>query len=143
MTKTIEQIEAVTSHKPDTERRVLRRCEIGKAIHQGDVYLHRVADDHPRGKPWGSRQVAIGTQVGSRHVVVGDGVEVFAGVESACKKLLPKFTDEQRRACTGPVVVATAPFVLEHPEHAHHALPAGTYQVSYQWDEATMARVAD
>ena len=64
-------------------------------------------------------------------------------VETATKAMLPKFTPEQRRACTGPVVVASEPFVLEHPEHAHHALPAGTYQVTYQWDEAAMARVAD
>ncbi len=139
----MQQLEAVTSHVPDISKRVLRWCEIGRAIHQGDVYLHRVADDHSRGKAWGSRQVAIGTQVGSRHVVVGDGVEVFAGVERAVDKLLPGFTAEQRVACLGPVVVASEPFVLEHPEHAHHCLPAGTYQVTYQWDEASMARVAD
>lgn len=138
---TIQQIEHVGNHKPDPELRTLRRCEIGKVIMQGDVYVHRVADNHPRGEPWGSRQVAVGRAIGQRHVADGATVEVFAGV--SVEKILPGFTDTQRRACMGPVVVAKDRWTLTHPEHAHHALPAGTYQVTYQWDEARMGRVMD
>lgn len=34
-------------------------------------------------------------------------------------------------------------FVLTHPEHAHHQLPAGRYQVTYQADMVSMRAVAD
>jgi hypothetical protein len=137
----MQKIEAVTSHVPDTTTRIARRMEIGTMIHQGDIYVCRVADDHPHGEPWGSRQVAVGQQIGARHVATGDSIEVFAGVDA--KAQLPLFTDEQRRECRGPVVVAKEQWTLTHPEHAHHVLPAGTYQVTYQWDETTMQRVVD
>lgn len=140
-TKTAEAVEKVTNTTPDAEVRTARRIEIGHAIHQGDVYLHRVADDHPRGKELGSRQVAVGTTVGSRHVVEGDGVKVFAG-----QKLPPGVEEPawvQQGSILGPVVVAEGPFNLTHPEHAHHALPKGTYQVTYQADFATQQRVLD
>lgn len=133
----MEAVEKIKQSVPDTETRVCRRIEIGAAAHQGDVYLHRVRADHPRGEALGTRQVAVGTTVGSRHVVEGEGVAVYAG---------KAFQPSQKRkelALLGPVVVADKSFTLTHPEHAHHVLPAGTYQVTYQWDEATMGRVAD
>lgn len=140
MTET-EQLRSVLQHKPDTATRILRHCAIGRVpAHQGDVYLTRVPDDHPRGAPWGSRQVAVGQAVGQRHVAVGD-VEVFAGVDVAT--VLPLFDERRRQACMGPVVVARGTWTLEHPEHAHHVLPAGVYQVTYQWDVARMGRVLD
>lgn len=135
-------IERIASAKPDPNVRVTRSIEIGQAIHQGDVYLHRVRDDHPRGKAWGSRQVAIGTQVGSRHIVEGNNVAVFAG-----EKLPPGVgePDFVRRGDTlGPVVVVgEGGCVLAHPEHAHHQLPEGTYQTTYQADFSTQQRVVD
>ncbi len=137
----MDQLKAVLTHKPDTATRTLRRCEVGKAVHQGDIYCHRVADDHPRGTAWGSRQVAVGQAIGQRHVADGVGVEVFAGVDVSA--VLPLFDGVRRQACMGPVVVATEPWTLTHPEHAHHRLPAGTYQITYQWDEARMGRVLD
>lgn len=137
----MKQIEAVISHVPDTDTRTLRRCEIGARVHQGDVYVIRVPANHPRGKPWGSRQVAVGTTIGQRHVAEGEGVDVFAGV--TVDALLPLFSVEQRAECMGPVVVASGPWSLTHPEHAHHCLPAGTYQITYQWDAARMGRVVD
>lgn len=139
----MEQLQAVLNHKPDTESRICRRLEVGRAIHQGDVYVFAVAGSHPRGDRLGTRQVAVGTTIGSRHVADGDGVEVFAAVAGAADKLLPLFDADQRAACLGPVVVARDTWTLTHPEHAHHVMPAGTFQVVYQWDEATRRNVAD
>lgn len=125
--------------------RVLRRIEVGQAIHQGDVYMHRVADDHPRGDELGTCQVAVGDTQGSRHVAEGE-VHVFAGVALPATFQRPAWieSDEQARSIfLGPVVVADAPWCLTHPEHAHHRLPAGAYQVTYQADQMARARVAD
>lgn len=137
----VEAVEKVTRAPADPEVRVTRRIEVGHAIHQGDVYVHRVADSHPRGKPRGSRQVALGTAIGSRHVAEGDDVEVFEGERLPDGVKAPK--DVPDEAILGPVVVAPRGFVLTHPEHAHHELPGGTYQVTYQADLQTMRAVAD
>lgn len=144
--KTIQEaVAAVFSHSAVTTKRFVS-LTIGESIRQGDIYITRVADGHPRGAVWGSRQVAVGNTIGSRHVAVGD-VDVFAGVPDAIKKLRPLFTDEQRAACCGPVVVARSTWDLEHPEHPHHELAqscdVATYQVTYQWSEALRAAVRD
>lgn len=143
-TQTIEEaVGLVAKHPADTELRIARRLEIGGVLHQGDVYLHRVADDHPRGKLLGTRQVAVGTTIGSRHVMEGSGVEVFEG-----KKLPPSVKVMawcREQDLLGPVVVVTQEATLTHPEHAHHRPPtaSGTYQVTYQADFATRRRVMD
>lgn len=134
----MEAIEKIESAVPDTEIRTMRRLEVGDVIHQGDVYLHRVADEHPRGELLGTRQIAVGTTVGSRHIVEGERVSVFAGA-----RLPAWFGKDAPADLLGPVVVAEAPFVLTHPEHAHHRLPAGVYQTTYQQDYATQQRVQD
>lgn len=137
----MQELELIASSVPDTETRNCRRIEIGTAIHQGDVYVHRVADDWERGAPIGSRQVAVGTNIGSRHIAEGSGVTVYAG-----KKLPDYMTPHADIApgdLLGPVVVATETWTLTHPEHAHHCLPAGTYQVTYQGDLLTRRRVVD
>lgn len=137
----MQELKAIQEAKPDVEIRVCRRAVVRTVVHQGDVYLHRVPDDHPRGKKLGTRQVAVGTSVGSRHVAEGKGVSVFAG------QRLPSWVTEpawcQPGAILGPVIVATEPFVLTHPEHAHHQCPAGVWQTTYQADFATQQRVAD
>ena len=139
-TKIEDAVKAVADSKPDVELRVTRRIEIGTVLHQGDVYLHRVANNHPRGEKLGTRQVAVGTTIGSRHIVEGP-VEVFAG------KALPKIVKVpawcRDNDMLGPVVVASETFTLTHPEHAHHQCPAGTYQVTFQADFSTMRRVSD
>jgi len=135
-----EAFAAEAQRTADAERRTARRLEIGHAIHQGDVYVHRVADDHPRGPAQGTRQVAVGQTVGARHIAEGP-VQVCAGVALPPGVVAPTWTTPE--ALLGPVVVASGPWTLTHPEHAHHALPAGTYQVTYQADYQTQRRVLD
>lgn len=144
-TKTESAIKAVFTHSPVTTKR-FAALKIGERVRQGDVYLIRVRNGHPRGKPWGSKQVAVGNTIGSRHVAVGD-VDVFAGDAKAIAKLFPKFSAEQLQACCGPVVVARSTWTLEHPEHPHHEVAqdcdVATYQVTYQWDSRAMQAVRD
>ena len=144
MTKTMtaaQALERIQTAKPDPEVRVARRMEIGQAIHQGDVYLTRVADDHGHGKVLGTRQVAVGTTIGSRHVVEGDGVEVFQGTAYPEGFKVPEGIEPS--ALLGPLVRAIKGLVLTHPEHAHHRLPAGCYQVTFPADLVRMAQVLD
>jgi hypothetical protein len=151
MTKTNTSAKAVLDtilqHSPVTTKR-FASLAIGERVRQGDIYLIRVPNTHPHGKPWGSRQVAVGNTIGSRHVAVGD-LEVFAGVPDAIAKMFPKFTKEQREACCGPVVKGRATWDLEHPEHPDYEMAQpkecdlATYQVTYQWDEKKMAPVVD
>jgi len=142
--QTIEASKALETIVASVAKQEMRKpgpMKIGQRIHQGDVYLCLVADDHKRGPLLGTKQIAVGTTVGSRHVVEGD-VQVFAGVE------LPKdmkiASDVERSAYLGPVVVVGSEgTTLTHPEHAHHELCEGVYQVTYQIDMATRMRVQD
>lgn len=136
----MEAIQKIAKSIPDTEVRVCRRLDLGDVLHQGDVYLHRVADDHPRGAELGTRKVAVGEGEGSNHIVEGE-VEVYHGT-----KFPPIVIQDwalENPDCLGPVIVAANECVLTHPKHAHHRMPAGVYQVTYQRDEATKRRVAD
>lgn len=138
----IDTIKTIQESPADQNLRITRRIEIGSVIQQGDVYLHRVADNHPRGKQIGknSVQIALGTGNGARHVAEGD-VEVFEGLQLPPGVSAPMGVEPQE--ITGPVVVASKFWHETHPEHPHHRLPAGTYQVTYQFDQHTMQRVAD
>ena len=143
-------IEKISEFETDTEVRICRRAENDTCIaHQGDVYLWKVADNHPHSdKVWGNgRQVAVGTTKGSRHVITGD-VEVFEGTKLPAPVIkyltdnnVPKETWSQY---LGPTIVAKGETTLVHPEHAHHKVkfPA-TMQVTYQVDTLTRKRVSD
>lgn len=138
--KTIEEVlHEIETHVAEPELRELPR-QVGEVAHQGDVYLTRVADDHPRGKLLGTRQIAVGTTIGSRHVVEGN-VEVYEGTTLPPDFVLPDGASVEDML--GPVVVVRSSAVLTHPEHAHHALECGTDQVTYQWDATSKRRVAD
>lgn len=109
---------------------------VGQYSRQGDVYIHRVDDKHPRGKPRAERQLAIGTTQGSRHVAEEPAV-VYEGATR------PEWCRED--AFIGPCIVVpqgeTA--LVSHPEHAYSLHGAGTYQITHQADEATRQRVMD
>jgi len=135
-----EHLDHISSHA-DPDVRICRRIEVGKVLHQGDVYIHRVEDDHPHGAPLGTRKVAVGEGIGSNHIAEGDGVEVYVG------ERIPVWVDfgadDLNAACRGPVVVALKAWTLTHPRHPHHVIPAGTYQVTYQIDLRTRERVME
>lgn len=114
------QIEGAAK-KAKHEVRVHRKFPLGAYAHQGDVYLVRVKDKTPRGARRGSRQVAIGTTVGARHIAEG-ALTVY---ESKGFRDFPAFA-------VGPLVVAEERWTLTHPEHADHECPAGVFQVVYQ-----------
>jgi hypothetical protein len=142
-TKTIQEVVKMVEQAPaDVDVRVVRRLEIGQVVQQGDVYLHFVAPDHPRGAPVGagSVQIALGSGNGARHMATGS-VKVFAGTALPPNVSAPM--DVAAAEICGPVVVADEPWTLTHPEHPHHKLPAGTYQTIYQYDPQTMRRVQD
>jgi hypothetical protein len=132
-----------------------RRHNQGEAGRQGDVYITPIAK---RPEAWDvlveeHHQVAVGATTGSRHIATGP-VKVFwpkskagalAGmpIEDFMDRRKTKLSDEEKQTCIGPVVEATSEWCLEHPEHAHHVFPAGTYLVTYQFDERTRREVAD
>jgi hypothetical protein len=142
MTTVETAVKKVRDSKPDAKVREYETLDIGKAVRQGDVYVHRVADEHPHGKRIGAKlvQIALGSSNGARHEAKG-AVKVYAGTT------LPEYVtapqDVQASEITGPLIVADKPWSVVHPEHPHFKLPKGTYQVTYQRDPKTMKRVQD
>lgn len=141
----ITRIQSAAS-KAKAEVRFHRMHEVGKSAHQGDVYLHAVEADHPRGAKLDDYQLAPGSTKGSRHIMEGE-VEVYAGRAMPANWVTPKWLSglgvRPEDVALGPVVVVKSRATLTHPEHAHHSLPAGVYQVTYQLDTRTAGRVAD
>jgi len=145
MTQTIDAgtaVEKVTRAKHDPDVRIIRRMEIGSVIQQGDLYVHRLPEKHARGKQIaaGKAQVALGDNMGARHVAEGE-IAVFASTTLPAGVKAPM--DVSASEICGPVVVARDTWSLTHPEHAHFTLPAGVYGVTYQYDPRTMRRVQD
>ena len=140
MTKTIETAEAVLARiereadeKKVHETRRVERMSVGQVVRQGDIYVHRVSDEHERGAPMKTRQLVRGVTNGSRHVA-----------ESPAKAFEGKKTPEwARNAILGPVLVSRKRFQVTHPEHAWLDLPAGVYQVTLQRDARTNQAVRD
>lgn len=133
-TQAHEEIERLAKENARQEVREVKVIAIGGVVRQGDIYLHRVADKHPRGKARKSRQLALGNTMGSRHVAAAPA-KVFEGTAK------PDWCEA--RTFLGPCIVSDKPFTVTHPEHAHVELPAGTYQVTHQMDARTMERVRD
>lgn len=107
------------------------KLPIGEGIRQGDLYLERISELPKGAKLTSVRQLAPGSTKGSRHVAAGN-VQVYN---------LANPTPLQ-----GPVVVAGAPWSLEHPEHANFTdIPSGVYASTYQRDlrQEEIARVRD
>jgi hypothetical protein len=136
-----EKIQAVVEHAPTVETREHATMAIGEVAHQGDIYVHRVAKNHPRGEKRGTRKIAIGEGEGSHHFAVGRGVTVFEGKKGPAHFKEPEWVEPG--SMVGPVVVAESEWTVSHPTHPHHRLPAGTYQVTYQADFRTKLRVRD
>lgn len=129
------QIVSEASQRAAPGVRVISSIKVGQVVRQGDIYIHRVGSNHSRGAVARSRQLAVGTTQGSRHVAELPAI-VYEGSER------PKWCTGQ---LLGPLFVVPAGqrCVVSHPEHAHVDLPAGTYQVTHQMDARTLDRVRD
>lgn len=131
------EIEREASQKVNQEIRFIDKIEVGKVVRQGDLYVHRVETEHPKGKELPIRQLVPGSSNGSRHVAEG-AATVFEG------KALPGWMPAARAdVVMGPVVSSDDRFTVSHPEHAHVSLPPGCYQVTYQLDAQSLQRVQD
>lgn len=112
--ETAEKImQQIAAHPADHTVRRNFAIAVGQAIHQGDVYLVRVEPTHPKGKLLGTRQIALGNSIGSRHIVRGD-IEVYEGVDFPPVML----EDCKERERLGPRLVWRSG-TLTHPEHAN------------------------
>jgi hypothetical protein len=137
--KTIEIIKDLTEKAVKLNRkenRIIKTWPIGKVVRQGDVYIHRVADDHPVGDMLDIRKIADGTSIGSRHILIGD-VKVYQGVK------LPSYVNN-RWPLGYAFNVGQEGMTITHPEHAHiDTCVKGRYVVTHQMDMQTMQRVSD
>lgn len=131
-----ELIERSAKENMVAKVRHIETMEVGKAVRQGDIYIHRVADDHQKGGRVTSRQLALGDSMGSRHVAE-EPSQIFEGYQA------PPWYNERFAPLLGPCVVSPKRFVITHPEHAHVDLPAGTYQITHQMDARTRMRTLD
>ena len=126
----IHQIETTKMHRT----RFIDVFPLNKKVRQGDVYITRVADDHPHGGRVESRQLAIGNTQGSRHMA-GDAFEIFEGTT------LPEGVEDG--TFLGPCIKTETRELVKHPEHCWFSIPAGTYQVTHQTDILTRERRKD
>lgn len=137
--KTVEIIKDLTEKAVKLNRketRIVKEWPIGKAVRQGDVYLHRVDMKHPIGEGLNIRQIADGTSIGSRHILLGD-VKVYQGIK------LPSYVND-RWPLGYTFDVGQEGATVTHPEHAHIDICVkGRYVVTHQMDMQTMRKVSD
>ena len=120
----------------DPSPRVMTEWPVGSWTRQGDITIHRVADDHKRGPMAKSKQLAIGDSRGARHIIQGAS-KIYQGVQ-----LPPASTDA--RTPLGPLFVVTASEVIDHPTHANIDIRVpGVYQVTYEMNGHTWGRSQD
>ena len=117
------------------EDRIVPEMKIGQYVRQGDIYITKVAANHPRGAATQDRQLAQGESRGSRHIAEAPA-KIFAGSKAPSTAMNDK-------VFLGPCVESASDFRISHPEHAHVILTAGTYQITHQMDALTLKRVAD
>lgn len=120
------------------DTRFVEALELGEFARQGDLYIVRIDGfamvDYNETE---NRQLAAGTTQGSRHILTGEANIYHPKVEG---KPVPQKIGYR---LNGPVFVAENFVTVEHPEHAHISLPAGTYQICHQVDVRTMKKVVD
>jgi hypothetical protein len=130
--KMYEKIQSIAANNNDAPRRI-EAMQIGQVVRQGDVYIHRVSADHPKGDKLKSRQLAVGSTKGARHVAEPPAA-VYQGI------MPPPDCDS---TLLGPRIDSERRFTISHPEHPDFSLPAGAYQVTHQMDARTMKRTQD
>lgn len=123
------------------------KLKTGECYRQGDLYIFKVADNHPVGKELDRRQLADGHSIGQRHVITGGDFKIY---ESVKPPVLPKgygqIKDLNVRAGKGYAfdILELNDTRNAHPEHSHFVFQqCGRYQVHHQTDFYTLERVAD
>lgn len=121
----------------------------GYCYRQGDLYIFKVDDGHPVGEQLDIRQLAEGTSIGQRHVLLGN-FKVYKGT-TLPKLAKGKFKDLNIRS--GALGYAFDVLPSEsgeldtrngHPEHAHFVFnQTGRFQVWHQMDFQTLERTKD
>lgn len=130
---TLDRINHEANTKAVHETRKILKMPAGKVARQGDIYVHRVDDNHEHGTKMNTNQLVRGVTMGSRHIA-SKGVRCFEGTKA------PEWAP---RAILGPCIESPKRFRIEHPEHAWLDLPAGRYQVTLQMDARTLQAVRD
>ena len=115
--------------------RICRNMQIGQVVRQGDIYIHKVDDNHPHGKKTKNYQLAIGTNLGSRHIA-DESFEVYEGTT------LPDYVNSKH--FLGQLIKGTKDSsMITHPEHGNICVGKGTFQITHQMDIRTLQRVRD
>jgi len=131
----IAQVEKDAETTKVAKPRYFPIMKVGEIVRQGDIYIHRVDDNHEHGIELESRQLAQGFSQGSRHVAEPPS-KVYEGTTR------PK-TSTGTSVFLGPLVKSEVEFTISHPQHANVTLGAGTYQITHQMDVRTLMRVRD
>jgi len=130
--KTMEAIRTHGKKVADDSQREVGSLRPGDYTAQGDV-MFWFLDSLPDGcNPVPAvNQLAPGTTKGSRHCIAD---------LTHCEL----FTRDNANVLQGPIIRASEPFTVEHPEHGNQVLPAGVWAVTYQRAHAKeLRRVAD
>lgn len=115
--------------------RICRNMKIGEVVRQGDIYIHRVEDNHPHGEKTKNYQLAMGSNLGSRHIA-DESFDVYLGTT------LPEYVDSKH--FLGQLIKGKKnSSLITHPEHGNICVGKGTFQVTHQMDIRTMRRVRD
>jgi len=137
----VQEIQAVFANLEQEIKDLTKDCvrhfplfPIGKKCRQGDIYIHRVEDNHPHGGIQESHQLAFGSSRGSRHIA-DESFIVYKGTTLPGKVAPGTFL--------GPCITTETGGMIKHPEHGWCEIPAGTYQVTHQTDLKTRQRALD
>jgi len=144
--KTLEVLEKIKSiAKQNNERReakkvrVVKDLKVGECYRQGDLYIFKVADNHPVGKELKRCQLADGESIGQRHLLAGD-FKIYEGKQAPIK-----MSGLHVQKGLGYAFDVLKPGAINiHPEHDNFKFEqCGRFQVMHQVDLMTLKRVAD
>lgn len=136
----IREIEERAKINQETIRVIdVPHLKVGECYRQGDLYVFKIADDHPVGKPLERRQLADGESIGQRHVLLGE-FQIYETIKCPIK-----YNDDIfEKAARGYTFDVLGECRNAHPEHAHFVFhQKGRFFVSHQVDEQTKEKVRD
>lgn len=145
----IQKVANENHARPKSKRVIhLPIMKVGTCYRQGDLFIFKVADDHPVGDKVERRQLADGESIGQRHVLLGDFV-IYKGIKEPNIKF-KNIPGNNKKGLIGAVLGyafdVTGECRNNHPEHddfIFHPQGQGRYQVWHQLNRETMQRVAD